>query len=105
MRRLPHCSVTRFRYEPYALRQPPLTRADTTGTYSAKVGAAGRAAGADSRSAGVRPIRSSTSMAASTTAWSGAPARPSGPVIVTVVLLHVPGTGCARGGPDRPPRA
>ena len=62
MRRLPHCSTTRFQYEPYALRQPSLTRADTTGMYSAKVGAAGLAAGAASRSAGVRPIRSSRSM-------------------------------------------
>jgi hypothetical protein len=58
MQRLPHCSTTRFQYEPYAFRQPSLTRTDTTGMYSAKVGAAGRAAGADSRSAGVRPIRS-----------------------------------------------
>ena len=71
-RRLPHCSVTRFQYEPYAFRQPSLTRADTTGMYSAKVGAGGLAAGAASRSAGVRPIRSSTSMAASTTACPGA---------------------------------
>jgi hypothetical protein len=39
MRRLPHWSTTRFQYEPYARRQPSLTRADTTGMYSAKVGA------------------------------------------------------------------
>jgi hypothetical protein len=45
MRRLPHWSVTRFQYEPYARRQPSLTRADTTGMYSAKVGAGGLAAG------------------------------------------------------------
>src|SRR6185437_15028136 len=89
--RSPHCSTTRFQYEPYALRQPSLTRADTTGMYSAKVGAAGLAAGAASRSAGVRPIRSSTSMAASTTACPGAPVRASGPVIVIGLLRHVPG--------------
>ncbi len=53
----------------YALRQPALTRADTTGMYSAKVGVGGVAAGAVSRSAGVRPIRSSRSSAAS--AWQG----------------------------------
>ena len=41
MRRLPHCSVTRFQYEPYARRQPSLTRAETTGMYPAKVGAGG----------------------------------------------------------------
>ena len=93
MRRLPHWSMTRFQYEPYARRQPSLTRADTTGMYSAKVGAAGLAAGAASRSAGVRPIRSSTSMAASTTACPGAAERASGPVIVIGLLLHVPGTG------------
>ena len=62
MRRLPHCSMTRFQYEPYARRQPSVTRAETTGMYSAKVGTGGRAAGAASRSAGVRPIRSSRSM-------------------------------------------
>ena len=37
-RRLPQCSTIRFQYEPYARRQPSLTAADTTGTYSAKVG-------------------------------------------------------------------
>ena len=30
--------MTRFQYEPYARRVPALTAADTTGTYSAKVG-------------------------------------------------------------------
>jgi hypothetical protein len=93
IRRLPHCSVTRFQYEPYARRQPSLTRADTTGMYSAKVGAGGPAAGTASRSAGVRPMRSSTSMAASTTACPGAAERASGPVIVIGLLLQVPGTG------------
>ena len=48
MRRLPHCSVTRFQYDPYARRQPSPTRADTTGMYSAKAGAGGLAAGAAS---------------------------------------------------------
>src|SRR6266581_7407216 len=95
----------RFQYEPYAFRQPSLTRAETTGMYSAKVGAGGLAAGAASRSAGVRPMRSSTSMAASATACPGAAERASGPVIVIGLLLHVPGTGYARPGPDPPPRA
>ena len=63
MRRSPHCSTTRFQYEPYALRQPSLTRADTTGMYSAKVGAGlpGRRGGQPGPP-GVRPIRSSSSM-------------------------------------------
>src|SRR5205807_886791 len=93
-----------FQYDPYALRQPSLTRAETTGMYAANVGAGGLAAGAASKSAGVRPIRSSTSSAASTTACPGAAERASGPVIVIGLLLHVPGTGCARRGPGRPPR-
>ena len=43
--RRPQCSTTRFQYEPYARRVPSLTAADTTGTYSAKVGTACGAAG------------------------------------------------------------
>ena len=67
-RRPPHCSTTRFQYEPYARRVPALTAADTTGTYSAKVGTGLRACGTAARSAGDRPIRSSSTSAASTTA-------------------------------------
>ena len=44
-------------------------------------------------------MRSSTSMAASTTACPGAAERASGPVIVIGLLRHVPGTGYARRGP------
>jgi hypothetical protein len=45
--------MTRFQYEPYARRVPALTAADTTGTYSAKVGTGLRACGTAARSAGV----------------------------------------------------
>ena len=41
--------MTRFQYEPYARRVPALTAADTTGTYSAKVGTGGRSCGAVSQ--------------------------------------------------------
>jgi NAD(P)-dependent dehydrogenase (short-subunit alcohol dehydrogenase family) len=51
------------------------------------------------------PTRTPTTRAASTTACPGAPERASGPVIVIGLLLHVPGTGCARRGRGRPPRA
>jgi len=56
--------ITRFRYEPYAWRVPLLT----TGTYSAKVGTGLRGCGTALRSAGDRPIRSSSTSAASMTA-------------------------------------
>ena len=58
-------------HEPYARRVPALTSADTTGTYSAKVDTSGRGCGTAARSAGDRPIRSSSTSAASTTAFRG----------------------------------
>ena len=63
-RRSPQCSMIRFQYEPYARRVPAVTAADTTGTYSAKVGSCGRPCGTAVRSATVRPIRSSSTSAA-----------------------------------------
>jgi site-specific DNA recombinase len=50
---------------------PVLTAADTSGTYSAKVGIRGRDCGTAARSAGVRPIRSSSTSAASTITCRG----------------------------------
>ena len=105
MRRLPHWSVTRFQYEPYARRQPSLTRADTTGMYSAKVGAAAWPPGRPAGRRGSGPSAPAGACAASTTACPGAAERASGPVIVIGLLLHVPGTGWARRGPGPPPRA
>ena len=60
--------MTRFQYELYARRVPALTAAETTGTYSAKVGTGLLGCGTAVRSAGDRPIRSSSTSAASTTA-------------------------------------
>ena len=50
-----HCSTTRFQYDPYARRVSALTAADTTGTYSAKVGTGLQGCGTAARSAGDRP--------------------------------------------------
>src|SRR6266699_1868715 len=72
-RRPPQCSTTRFQYDPYARRVPGVTAADTTGTYSANVGAAGRSRETAVKSAGDSPIRSSSTSAASTTACCDAP--------------------------------
>jgi hypothetical protein len=60
-------------YQPYARRVLSLT-ADTTETYSAKVGTGLRACRTAARSAGDRPIRStSTSAASATVCWGRHP--------------------------------
>src|SRR5207244_8946847 len=95
----PQRPTTLFQYEPYARRVPALTAADTTGTYSAKVGTGLRFCGTAVRSAGDRPIRSSSTNAASTTAcWDA-----TGLTALTAASPRR-GPGRAPASPGPPPR-
>src|SRR5271165_4790198 len=78
---------------PVRVVRPAVTAADTTGTYSAKVGTSGWCCGTVARSAGVRPIRSSSTSAASTTACWVAVGCAAGFVAVTAAPLRRAGTG------------
>ena len=81
--------MTRFQYEPYARRVPALTAADTTGTYSAKVGT------------GWPVLRGGHQIAQATgpSAPASAAPRPPWPAGMR------PGPGQVRGCHGRPPRA
>ena len=70
-----------------------LTDADTTWTYSANVGSSDRSRGTEARSAGDRPIRSSSTRAASTTACCDVPGCVTGMPALTTVLPWRTGTG------------
>src|SRR6266516_2214968 len=77
----------RFQYEPYARRVPALTAVGTTA----------RSRGGATRSAGDRPIRSSSTSAASTTACWDAPGCAAGVTVARVERFDLDFPGRLRG--------